>query len=90
MYKAGNVAAQQEYVICFYIRLSIEDNDVSGNSYKTESGSITTQRALLHDYIKNHKEFEGCTVIEKCDDGFSGTHFDNRPQFTEKIGRAHV
>lgn len=85
MYKAGNVAAQQEYVICLYIRLSIEDDDVFGNSYKTESGSITTQRALLHDYIKNHKEFEGCTVIEKCDDGFSGTHFDNRPQFTEMI-----
>ena len=85
MYKAGNVAAQQEYVICLYIRLSIEDDDVFGNSYKTESGSITTQRALLYDYIKNHKEFEGCTVIEKCDDGFSGTHFDNRPQFTEMI-----
>lgn len=85
MYEAGNVAVQQEYVICLYIRLSIEDDDVFGNSYKTESGSITTQRALLHDYIKNHKEFEGCTVIEKCDDGFSGTHFDNRPQFTEMI-----
>lgn len=67
MYKAGNVAAQQEYVICLYIRLSIEDDDVFTNSYKTESGSITTQRALLRDYIKNHKEFEGCTVIEKCE-----------------------
>ncbi len=43
------------------------------------------QRALLHDYIKNHKEFNDCTVIEKCDDGFSRTHFDNRPRFTEMI-----
>jgi len=83
MYVAGSIAAKQEYVICLYIRLSIEDDDVSGNPFKKESGSITTQRALLHDYIKNRKEFEGCKVIEKCDDGFSGTHFDNRSQFTE-------
>lgn len=86
MYAAGSIAAKQEYVICLYIRLSIEDDDVSGNPFKKESGSITTQRALLYDYIKNRKEFDGCKVIEKCDDGFSGTHFDNRPQFTEMIG----
>ena len=85
MYAAGSIAAKQEYVICLYIRLSIEDDDVSGNPFKKESGSITTQRALLYDYIKNRKEFDGCKVIEKCDDGFSGTHFDNRPQFTEMI-----
>ena len=85
MYAAGSIAAKKEYVICLYIRLSIEDDDVSGNPFKKESGSITTQRALLYDYIKNRKEFDGCKVIEKCDDGFSGTHFDNRPQFTEMI-----
>ena len=85
MYAAGSIAAKQEYVICLYIRLSIEDDDVSGNPFKKESGSITTQRALLYDYIKNRKEFDGCKVIEKCDDGFSGTHFDNRPKFTEMI-----
>lgn len=84
MYAAGNVT-DKDYVICLYVRLSIEDDDVSGSPYKTESGSITTQRALLHDYIKSRREFEGCKVIEKCDDGFSGTHFDNRPQFTEMI-----
>lgn len=43
MYAAGNVA-DKEYVICLYVRLSIEDDDVSGSPYKTESGSITTQR----------------------------------------------
>lgn len=75
----------KEYVVCLYIRLSMEDDDVSGSPFKTESGSITTQRALLYEYIKSRKEFEGCRVIEKCDDGFSGTHFDNRPQFTEMI-----
>lgn len=76
---------KNQYVICLYIRLSIEDDDVTAYSGKTESGSITTQRALLHDYIATHREFEGCEIIEKCDDGFSGTHFDNRPQFTEMI-----
>ncbi len=85
MYAGSNVTAKKEYVICLYIRLSIEDDDISRNPFKTESGSITTQRALLYDYIKNRKEFENCKVIEKCDDGFSGTHFDNRPQFTEMI-----
>lgn len=88
MYTAGDVAERkrlQEYVICLYIRLSIEDDDIQDNAYKTESGSITTQRALLYDYIKHQKEFAGCRIIEKCDDGFSGTHFDNRPQFTEMI-----
>ena len=67
MYAAGSIAAKQEYVICLYIRLSIEDDDVSGNPFKKESGSITTQRALLYDYIKNRKEFDGCKVIEKCE-----------------------
>ena len=86
--ESGSIIKQdtfKEYVVCFYIRLSMEDDDISQNPFKRESGSITTQRALLYDYIKNRKEFEGCKVIEKCDDGFSGTHFDNRPQFTEMI-----
>ena len=68
MYTAGDVAERkrlQEYVICFYIRLSIEDDDIQDNAYKTESGSITTQRALLYDYIKHQKEFAGCRIIEK-------------------------
>lgn len=89
MYEGRNCVAKQgdfkEYTVCLYIRLSMEDDDVPGSSFKTESGSITTQRDLLYDYIKSRKEFEGCKVIEKCDDGFSGTHFDNRPQFTEMI-----
>lgn len=75
----------ERYVVCLYVRLSIEDGDVSGSPFKKESGSITTQRALLYDYIRSRKEFNGCKIIEKCDDGYSGTHFGNRPQFTEMI-----
>ncbi len=85
MYAAGSLMAKKEYVICLYIRLSMEDGDVPGNLSKKESGSITTQRALLCDYIKSRTEFDGCKIIEKCDDGFSGTRFDDRPQFTEMI-----
>lgn len=92
MHEGRNCVAKQEgfkkYTVCLYIRLSMEDDDVPGSSSKTESVSITTQRDLLYDYIKSRKEFEGCKIIEKCDDGFSGTHFDNRPQFTEMIGLA--
>ena len=71
------------YVICAYVRLSIEDEDVGG--LKVESGSISAQRKLIHRYIDNHPEFAKCQVIERCDDGYSGTHFDTRPQFTDMI-----
>ena len=51
MYAAGSLIVKKEYVICLYIRLSMEDGDVPGNPFKKESGSITTQRALLYDYM---------------------------------------
>ena len=77
-----------DYVICMYVRLSSEDEDVSENAFKDESCSITAQRQLIRDYIGSHVEFSRCRVIERCDDGFSGTHFDTRPGFTEMIGLA--
>ena len=70
------------YVVAFYIRLSQEDRDVN-YIQKTESNSITNQRELLWDYVNSHEEFKGCTVIEKCDDGYSGVNFDDRPKFNE-------
>ncbi len=76
----------KNYVVALYIRLSLEDDDLGQG--KRESDSITNQRALLKEYLKNHEEFADCTVIEKCDDGYSGVHFDNRPQFTELIALA--
>ncbi len=47
----GNAVVNQ-IVSLAYLIAPIEDDDIQGNEYKTESGSITTQRALLHDYIK--------------------------------------
>lgn len=71
------------YTICAYMRLSVEDRDVFGR--KVESGSITSQRRLIMDFINKQPEFAKCRVIERCDDGLSGRYFDTRPQFTEMI-----
>lgn len=70
-------------VIAIYIRLSDEDEDVD-NKEKIESNSITNQRAMLQQYIKEHEEFVGKNVIEFTDDGYSGTNF-NRPRFGEML-----
>lgn len=78
----------KDYTVCAYTRLSIEDNDLAKNIFKSESGSITMQRTLILNYIKEHTEFDGCNVIEKCDDGFSGTKFEDRPAFSEMISLA--
>lgn len=77
----------EEYVIALYIRLSKEDEDVGIRYGKEESNSISNQRMLLYDFIQQHSEFQGCRIIEKCDDGFSGKRFD-RPAFTELIDLA--
>lgn len=85
----NNIATEQrKYVICMYIRLSSEDDDIRYNEMKDESNSITAQRRMLYDYINSKVEFRDCTVLERCDDGFSGTHFDNRPQFVDMIEMA--
>ena len=59
-----------------YLRLSKEDGD------KKESYSISNQRDLAMDYLKEHPEIH--LVCEKVDDGYSGADF-NRPQFQEMI-----
>lgn len=67
--------------ICLYIRLSSADKDLR---FKDESESIANQRALLHQYLRNHKEFYPYEVLEFIDDGFSGTN-GNRPGFERMI-----
>ncbi len=63
------------YTIAKYIRLSSEDVDKIENG-KLESFSVTNQRDLLNNFIGNTAEFQGCNVLEFCDDGRSGTNFD--------------
>lgn len=62
-------------IIALYLRISVEDIDVK-RGVKDESNSIEGQRNLLHDFVIRKPEFEHSTVLELCDDGYSGTNFD--------------
>ncbi|MDE6517762.1 MAG: recombinase family protein, partial [Acetatifactor sp.] len=64
-----------------YMRLSNED------AHEGESSSISNQRALLLDYIKNHEEFDGWKVLEFYDDGYSGVSFE-RPGIQKLLSLA--
>lgn len=73
-------------VIVLYIRLSVEDEDSSGG-IKDESNSVTNQRDLLRRYVESCPEFQDSTVIELCDDGFSGTNMQ-RPNIQKLLQKA--
>lgn len=60
--------------VAIYIRLSLEDGDLSNE--KLESESITNQRNMLTDYIRNVPDLCGAEIVEFCDDGYSGKNFD--------------
>ena len=55
--------------VALYMRLSSED-DRAG-----ESVSIANQRELLYDFVRSRREFDHCTILEFCDDGYSGMNF---------------
>lgn len=59
--------------VALYVRLSREDDED-----KIESNSVTNQKSLLMDYLKNNDEFVIYDIY--VDDGYSGTDF-NRPAF---------
>ena len=74
-----------KYKAMKYIRLSDADDkrDADGSKVeKNESDSISNQRMMIDEYLKNHPEIE--VVGEKIDDGFSGILFD-RPAFKEMM-----
>ena len=77
----------QAKTLAFYIRISSEDRDLKTNAVKNESNSVANQRRLLQDYYNSHEDLHEYKVIEFCDDGISGTHFD-RPKFDELIEMA--
>ena len=60
-----------------YVRLSKEDGDVA-DAKKAESNSISNQKSLILNFLKDKKDIEVVSVRE--DDGYSGTNF-NRPAF---------
>lgn len=75
---------QDNKVLAFYERLSIEDKDVRINDAKSESNSIAHQRKMLFDFAAEHAELSGYSIEEYKDDGFSGTNFE-RPMFMELL-----
>ena len=77
--KYPDYAGQPQKVIqpwraALYIRLSKEDLEK-----KNESASVTNQREILLEYLRQHPEMELFDIY--VDDGFTGTDFD-RPGFT--------
>lgn len=72
--------------IAIYLRLSIEDEISTGkaSSKQWESNSISNQRKMLLDYIRNDDDLKEQEVVEFCDDGFSGTNMD-RPGMQELL-----
>lgn len=66
------------YQAADYLRLSKEDGDFSISSGKQESNSISSQRELIRQFVRNTSDIE--LVAEFCDDGYTGTNFD-RPDF---------
>ena len=71
-----------------YIRLSLEDDDL-GKSGKVESNSVTNQRNLLDAFISRTPELADTSVIEFCDDGWSGKNFE-RPGFQKMISQVRA
>ena len=65
--------------LAIYLRLSLEDADD-----KDESNSISSQRAMLHAYIRGNGELRDKEVSEFCDDGYSGTSME-RPGIFQGI-----
>lgn len=66
-----------QYHAAVYVRLSKEDLD-SGDSRKTESNSISNQKQLVLDYVKDKPEIDIVSI--RVDDGYTGTNYD-RPAF---------
>lgn len=67
--------------VALYMRLSSEDIQ------EGESCSIANQRDLLYGYIREHREFDGCSILEFSDDGYSGVNFE-RPGIQKLLALA--
>lgn len=75
-----NIAEEKIWKVAIYIRLSQEDSD--NGEEKIESNSITSQKALLNEYISEHNDL--VVYDTYVDDGYTGTDF-NRPGFKKLL-----
>ncbi len=78
--EAINTKEVKKWFVAIYIRLSQEDSD--NGEDKRESNSITSQKALLNEYIEEHNDLIVYDVY--VDDGYTGTDF-NRPGFQKLL-----
>lgn len=65
------------YKVAAYLRLSKEEY-----SNEKESNSITNQKLIIDNYLKEHREYK--LVDYYIDNGYSGTNF-NRPEFQRML-----
>ncbi|MDO4650914.1 MAG: recombinase family protein [Eubacteriales bacterium] len=65
--------------IAIYLRLSKEDELV-----REESNSISTQRDMIHSFIRKHNDLSMMEVLEFKDDGYSGKNME-RPGMQEML-----
>ena len=81
-----------KWVIGKYIRLSQADQDLMKKENKSESESISHQKALIQNFINDSAELKDSMQYEFFDDGYSGTNF-KRPSFErllEKIKKGEI
>ena len=74
----------KKYKIAMYIRLSMEDMDLSKADEKEESFSVSNQRAYISHFLQQREEFKNAAIREFVDDGYSGMTFD-RPAIQELL-----
>lgn len=81
-----------KWVIGKYIRLSQADQDLMKKENKSESESISHQKALIQNFINDSIELKDSMQYEFFDDGYFGTNF-KRPSFEqllEKIKKGEI
>ena len=74
-------------VLAKYSRLSNEDYDKK-HQLIDESQSLSHQRLLIQDFIRDRADLSDMIAVEYSDDGYTGTNF-NRPQFQQLLAAAH-
>lgn len=79
-YSLENSRKTKIWSVAVYIRLSQEDSD--NGEDKQESNSITSQKALLNEFIEEHDDLMVYDFY--VDDGYTGTDF-NRPGFQKLL-----
>lgn len=75
------------YDAAIYVRLSKDDTDISQSFSKIESDSITNQKALIIEFLKDKPDIRIIDIF--ADDGYSGSDF-NRPGFIDMLEQIHM